>query len=323
MSYDWAAVSHHDLYRAVHERNDPGEVGQISAEWTVLSGELVEAARLIREAVTAAESGWEGRVADVARLAMRELSEWTTELAETVTVVAHQVDEQGRIMAEARAAMPEPVDFSYAEMTKPFSSGAIQELTESTEDIRLVRDQSLSCHEQAVAVMREMEEKSRALDRVRPEFSLPRNPLTGREQEPVALVVTGDRTSRPRLTRPGPHPVPAGPAPVPVKAFAAMSGDLGLPPANPSGERVVSAAVEQQGPVPRTTSGPSHGGGVPPFVAEPAMPMMPMTPATPVTGGHQPPEARRQARFVLAEDFFAAPGGELAPPVIGDEQEAS
>lgn len=342
--YDWAAVSHPDLYRAVHQRNDPGEVGQISAEWATLSGSVSEASRLVRDAVAAASYGWEGSVSDVAQQAMRDLADWTADLASAVTAVARQVEEQGRIMTEARTSMPEPVDFSYEDMTRPFVSGSIRELTSSTVDLRPLRDTSLSAHEQAVLVMLEMEEKSRELDRAVVEFRLPRNPFTGQDQEPVTPVALVRTPSGPdtaplpvlRADTPGepgsrvgtPHPAgPSGPPAVPPPAeppvtaqhapgggrtFAPMSGDLGF---SPHGFPTTTAVADVPQPQ-RTTPGPTHATTPPPATGM-STPMMPMSPST----GPSQPDSERKSRYVLAEDFFASPGDDLPPPVIGAEEE--
>jgi len=190
---NWASRSHRELYDAVHTNNDPGQTGEIGAEWDQFGTELTESARVINERVAATEAGWTGEAADAARAAIKQLANWITETATTAVEVGKRVEDQSRIMENARARMPEPVEFSWDEATGAFSGGGLQGLLSSATDVQAANELARSAHEQAVTVMTAMEDESRAVDRGTPMFTPPFNPVTGRVEEPrpAALLTAG------------------------------------------------------------------------------------------------------------------------------------
>lgn len=186
---NWASRSHRELYEAVHNNNDPGQTGEIGAEWGQFGTELTESARLINERVAVSESGWTGDAADAARLAIKGLADWVTHTAETAVEVGKRVQDESQIMENARASMPEPVDFDWNQATGVFTAGGIQGLASSAADVQAANDHARALHEHAVTVMSTMERESQAVDQTTPQFSAPFNPVTGRTEEPqVALM---------------------------------------------------------------------------------------------------------------------------------------
>src|SRR5687768_3125795 len=95
-SQNWASRSHRELYDSVHHFNDPGQAGEIGAEWAQFGTELTESAELITKRVAASESGWTGDAAEGARAAIRELAEWITRTARTAVEVGNRVAAEGR-----------------------------------------------------------------------------------------------------------------------------------------------------------------------------------------------------------------------------------
>ncbi|MEU5694127.1 PPE domain-containing protein [Actinosynnema sp. NPDC020468] len=193
---NWASRSHRELYDSVHTNNDPGQTGEIGAEWGQFGTELTESARVINERVAASESGWTGEAADGARAAIKRLAEWVTGTAETAVSVGTRVQDQSRIMENARASMPEPVEFDWNQAGGTFTAGGIQGLASSAADVQAANDYARASHEQAVAVMATMENESRAVDQSTPRFTAPFNPVTGRPEEPqpVALRTAAAQT---------------------------------------------------------------------------------------------------------------------------------
>ncbi|MEU4744271.1 PPE domain-containing protein, partial [Actinosynnema sp. NPDC023658] len=188
---NWASRSHQELYEAVHNNNDPGQTGEIGAEWGQFGTELTEAARLINERVAVSESGWTGDAADAARLAIKGLADWVTHTAETAVEVGKRVQDESQIMENARASMPEPVVFNWDQATGAFTAGGIQGLASSAADVQAANDKARALHEHAVTVMTTMERESQAVDQSTPRFSAPFNPVTGRTEEPqLALART-------------------------------------------------------------------------------------------------------------------------------------
>ncbi|PSL58566.1 PPE-repeat protein [Saccharothrix carnea] len=185
---NWASRSHRELYEAVHNNNDPGQTGEIGAEWGQFGTELTEAARLINERVAVSESGWTGDAADAARLAIKGLADWVTHTAETAVEVGKRVQDESQIMENARASMPEPVEFNWDQATGAFTAGGIQGLASSAADVQAANDHARALHEHAVTVMTTMERESQAVDQTTPRFSAPFNPVTGRTEEPAMLM---------------------------------------------------------------------------------------------------------------------------------------
>ncbi|MFJ6671978.1 PPE domain-containing protein [Actinosynnema sp. NPDC091369] len=192
---NWASRSHRELYEAVHHNNDPGQTGEIGAEWGQFGTELTEAARLINERVALTESGWTGDAADAARLAIKGLADWVTHTAETAVEVGKRVQDESQIMENARASMPEPVEFNWDQATGVFTAGGIQGLASSAADVQAANDHARALHEHAVTVMSTMERESQAVDQTTPQFSAPFNPVTGRTEEPQVAMLRSASTA--------------------------------------------------------------------------------------------------------------------------------
>ncbi len=186
---NWASRSHRELYDAVHNNNDPGQTGEIGAEWGQFGAELTESARVINERVAATETGWTGESADGARTAIKMLAEWVTQTAATAVEVGKRVEDQSNIMENARASMPEPVEFDWNQATGAFSGGGLQGFASSAADVQAANDTARAAHEQAVAVMTTMENESRSVDGSTPLFTAPFNPVTGRVEAPQPMLM--------------------------------------------------------------------------------------------------------------------------------------
>ncbi|TWP52522.1 PPE domain-containing protein [Lentzea tibetensis] len=236
---NWAARSHQDLYTAVHNNNDPGQAGEIGSEWGQFGSEMTEAAQLIADRVTATESGWTGEAADSARAAIKLLSDWVTETAETAVEVGNRVADQGRVMATARANMPEPVLFQWDAATQMLSAPGLGAFVASAADVQAANEQARGAHEQAVAVMNAMEQESRNVDRTTPVFKPPFNPVTGETEEPVVAMA---RTSGVSLAGASAGPAPAArPDGFTASGADGGTGGAGTGPAAGSGPGAVAA----------------------------------------------------------------------------------
>jgi hypothetical protein len=194
---NWAARSHRELYDAVHQNNDPGKSGEIGWQWERFGSGLSESAAFIDKELAATESGWTGTAAEAARAAIRSLAQWVTETAGHTTELGARVQEQSRIMETARAAMPEPVEFDWDAATGTLSGPGIASFAASAADVQAANEKARAAHEQAVAVMTEMERQSRGVDAHTPHFTAPFNPTTGRvEEPPQPATVTEESGSR-------------------------------------------------------------------------------------------------------------------------------
>ncbi|MGC7101589.1 WXG100 family type VII secretion target [Amycolatopsis lurida] len=171
---NWRSRSHRELYESVHLGNDPGQVGQLAEEWTGIGAEMSEHSRRMGERIKATESGWRGTGADSARESVMELVQWSGKASTTAEEVGRRIGEQGRIMENARATMPEPVEFDWKAMvTNGFATGGLAGFAMAVQDVRVKSEEANSAHEQAVAVMSNMENASREVDTGTPRFEPP------------------------------------------------------------------------------------------------------------------------------------------------------
>ncbi|KJK34775.1 hypothetical protein UK23_43265 [Lentzea aerocolonigenes] len=260
---NWAARSHRELYDSVHHFNDPGQAGEIGSEWARFGTELTESAELIAKRVAASESGWTGAAAEGARVAIRGLAEWITLTARTAVEVGEKVAAQGRIMATARATMPEPSSFSLDDAARAQGDPGLAGFTASAADMQAAGEKARAAHEQAVAVMETMERQSHDIDASTPAFTLPYNPTTGKAQEPPQPAVPrssdgpslGGASGPPPASPPStpdpsaPPPSPGGAPPLAPAAFSSPPGG-DAPAVQPQGEPAYQPAAHQ----------PSHDG---------------------------------------------------------------
>lgn len=256
---NWAARSHRELYDAVHQNNDPGKTGEIGWHWEQFGAGLHESAEAIDKGITATEAGWTGVSADAARAAIRKLAQWVTETALHTSELGARVQEQGRIMAAARAAMPETVEFDWDATTSTLSGPGIASFTASAADVQAANERARAAHEQAVAVMTEMERQSRGVDATTPIFTAPFNPTTGRVEE-VAPAMTPRAEGAPLS---GAVDTPEEGAAAPGSSSARSAADA-MPSSGVTQEVLAASAGVPRGPetmgLPEP-AGPSQGQG--------------------------------------------------------------
>ncbi|MEO6087733.1 MAG: PPE domain-containing protein [Umezawaea sp.] len=184
---NWDSHSHRALYESVHVNNDPGQSGEIGSEWAQFATELAESAQVITERIVSTETGWTGESADGARTAIKKLSDWISGTAQTAGQVGDKVADQGRVMQDARASMPEPMEFTWSGATATMTQGGISGLLASTADVQAASAKAQAAKELAVTVMTNMEASSRQIDQTTPVFTAPFNPVTGRTEEPQVV----------------------------------------------------------------------------------------------------------------------------------------
>jgi hypothetical protein len=214
---NWAARSHRELYDAVHQNNDPGKSGEIGWHWEQFGAGLTESAQIIDKELTATEHGWTGASADAARAAIRSLAQWVTQTAHDATDVGARIQEQSRIVEAARAAMPEPAEFDWDAATGTLSGPGIASFAASAADVQAANEKARAAHEQAVAVMTEMERQSRAVDETTPHFTAPFNPTTGQVEKPEVITPAATGAESLRAVGAPEHAAPAsGESPPPA-----------------------------------------------------------------------------------------------------------
>ena len=162
---NWGSYSHQELYDAIHQDNNPGEVGTLAGQWVGLAGEITDHAQRMTEKIKATQATWQGSAGTAARGAMDKLATWSHTTAQTASDLGQQVSDQSQIVEKARAAMPEPVTFDWqAELKQGFAEGGIAGFVQAAADVKAKNAEATAAHEQAVQVMSTMETESKALD---------------------------------------------------------------------------------------------------------------------------------------------------------------
>jgi hypothetical protein len=314
-TWNWAAYDHRTLYESVHVDNDPGQAGVLAYEWVEFGTEMADSAQLMRECLVAGEDGWQGESAESARGAIRELADWSEVAALTAADLGDRVAEQAQIMAEARAAMPEPVDFDWhAMLTDGFAGSGMAGFAAALVDVKIKSDQATGAHHHAILVMARMEEQSRAVDATSPWFTPPPDPVNGStptlRRYSKAEDVELSTSSEPRvLTRVG---APAGEATTGVPNVGGAGGGLPENDLRPAGTTAPAALVAQGGPA-------AQGGlGAPgAHVGLPATPPAPLaSPGQPGQVLMPPPSAPNSAmprNLDVYQPGGTSPQGVLAP----------
>lgn len=188
---NWAALSHRQLYEAVHRDNDPGRVGEMAEEWNRLSREIGDSSQQMSDRLRGTESGWKGDAADAARAAIQKLAGWNSDAGATASTISSHLGNQGRIMEVAKAEMPEPVD-PPPPTHQTLTANDLASMTKATDDVKIAYTKANSDHELAVEVMTNMEAQSRQLDNTTPRFVPPPDPIN---EEPSEKAVAGNRLS--------------------------------------------------------------------------------------------------------------------------------
>ncbi|MFB9433119.1 PPE domain-containing protein [Streptoalloteichus tenebrarius] len=190
-SPNWAAMSHRELYDAVHHGNDPGQAYSLAQEWTDLATEMTSSGQLLAQRISGTEAGWQGPAADAARLATVRLATWSESAGQTAHQMGAKVANQAQIMEQAKASMPEPVDFDYdRELARfaPQGNGDLASFQAVTQDLRARQAAAQAAHQQAVDVMVAMEQQSRTVDATTPLFAPPPEVVRRNDRTPLAAA---------------------------------------------------------------------------------------------------------------------------------------
>ncbi|GAB3456771.1 WXG100 family type VII secretion target [Actinophytocola sediminis] len=294
-SHNWAGYTHQALYEGVHGNNDPGAATQLAAEWATTSNSMLESSLSMIDVVKASAGAWEGEAATATRKALDSLGEWGANTSAISLRVSKQLDEQATIMAEAKAAMPEPVDFDLAtEVAKVNSQPTLAGFVQSLNDLHAGHAKATNAQSEAVAVMSRMEERSRSVDQSIPVFAAPPDPISRTTARNLARPVTPQENGVPseqlsaRILAEGQSPQ-NGVAPTPFNQVT-QPGAVAPTPFNqaiPGGDGTTTASS-----TPFAPAASLPGAGDPNALrVPPGSPALPTTPAGGPggVGGWQPP----------------------------------
>lgn len=288
---NWAAMSHQQLYDAVCGNNDPGVVLDVSDRWTALGSTMLESADTLHQHVMNTTSGWEGDAAESARNAVIQLVDWGGKASQTAQFMGHQLNQQGQVMATAKANMPQPqpFDLNRATAVAPGMAG----FNNSLVDQQAAAQAADEAHARAIDVARAMESASVPIDTATPDF------------EPVPTV-----RKKAALTSAAPLMSTAGPALRPATAAGPMAGQ----PQQATTSTQPAAGGNPSSAAPIQPAGPAGqpGPGVPagqPGSAAPAG----MAPVSGQPGPAQPVGMTTTSAYAPAPAPLVGPGGVGGP----------
>lgn len=222
---NWSAMSHQELYDAICGGNEPSAVFDVSDKWITLGNHMLDSSNTLHQRITESASGWQGDAAESSRAAITQLVDWGGKASQTAQFMGHQLNQQGQIMATAKANMPKPVPFQLANVsTQPGLSGFGNSLV----DAQPLQQAADEAHARAIDVATQMEQGSMAVDKATPEF------------EPVPVVLKRSRMAPATAGRPmapaEPTAQPATPVQTgvrPTAPYQAASAPAGGAPGQP------------------------------------------------------------------------------------------
>lgn len=315
---NWAAMSHRELFAAVHQNNEPTKGHELSREWGDVAGELEEVTSDFADSVRRSESGWQGEAAEAARTHLLELARRGAELAETVRGVGERVSEESTVVERAKAAMPEPLNFDFdGFLRQAFTEGGLAAFTVASSAIAPMANESNSRHQQAVDVMTRMESESRQVDASTPAFAEEQTTARsvqaasggsgGAAQEAAAFADSRAREGLTESAQAASFDAPTKQISIKeaqsAQASAAQAQAEGLQP-GASVAGVGAGTAESASPSTQTQKLPvldtSAAGNTPsqPFTTESASASAPpVSPQVPSMGGQETPNASRAMAF--------------------------
>ncbi|GAB3279138.1 hypothetical protein [Parasphingorhabdus pacifica] len=170
-SVNWAAMSHRELFAAIHEHNEPAKGHELAREWSDLAERLEQSSAEFENSVRASEAGWRGQAAAATREFLLDLARGGVKVAETSDGVGKRVADESDLVERTKAAMPEPRDFDFDEVLEAgFAGGGLGGLVLAMVAIKPLSEAADSAHQQAIDVMTGMEAESRHLDETTPAF---------------------------------------------------------------------------------------------------------------------------------------------------------
>jgi hypothetical protein len=150
----YLGYEHSDLKQMVELNMDPGQVNETGAGWNSLGNALVEFQGAVAAAVGRGGEDWSGAAGKAARDYLSGLGEWMGGTGQASQLAANRMNDQAEAAGTARAAMPEPVEFSMSDAigvlareTNPVA------LRNAIAQVNLRFEQKQQAHERAAEVM--------------------------------------------------------------------------------------------------------------------------------------------------------------------------
>src|SRR5438270_1647011 len=189
---NYLSFSHPQLHTMVTQQVDPGQAGHIGSSWTSIGNTMVRFQDDVAGAISNSETQWQGTAGDSARTFMAQMANWIGTAGQGAQLAGTQAARQSDAVANAKAMMPEPVNFDWntaMNQLKASNPDPLSYLTQYSADAGMYAAQQ-GAHFAAAQVVRH-DAQTLGQSNVMPAFSRP--PVFG----------TGNTTGQP----PKPNPI--------------------------------------------------------------------------------------------------------------------
>jgi hypothetical protein len=122
MTSNYLANPHPELQRMVTEGVDPDAVGEMGDTWIEAGNAMTRFQTGVASAINNSEADWSGQAGNSARTFMAGVGNWVGNAGQSAQLAGTQTNIQASALAEARRAMPEPVDFDVAAANRDLQS---------------------------------------------------------------------------------------------------------------------------------------------------------------------------------------------------------
>jgi hypothetical protein len=113
---------HPELKKMVTEKVDPGQVGTMGDTWIEAGNAMTRFQSGVATAINNSEADWQGQAGNSARTFMAGVGNWVGNAGQSAQLAGTQTNVQASAAAEAKRAMPEPVDFDVAAANRDLQS---------------------------------------------------------------------------------------------------------------------------------------------------------------------------------------------------------
>ena len=119
---NYMANPHPELQRMVTENVSPATVGEMGDTWIEAGNAMTRFQSGVGSAINSSEADWQGQAGNSARTFMANVGNWVGNAGQSAQLAGTQTNIQSAALAEAKRAMPEPVEFDIAAANRDLQS---------------------------------------------------------------------------------------------------------------------------------------------------------------------------------------------------------
>ncbi|SDD95418.1 PPE domain-containing protein [Actinokineospora iranica] len=150
----YLGFEHPEMKKMLEDDMDPGQVDETGAEWNALGNSLIECKAAIAAGVGQSAEDWTGATGDNARGFLTGLGDWMEGTGQAFHLASNRMHAQSEASGAARAAMPEPVDFTMDDaMARLREEQDPARLQAAVDEVNQKFAEKQRAHEQAAEVM--------------------------------------------------------------------------------------------------------------------------------------------------------------------------